>query len=51
RGFAVGVAAHGIGTARAFKVNPIAGAYAGIAMALNALLTSLIVPILIRWLT
>lgn len=51
RGFAVGVAAHGIGTARAFKVNPIAGAYAGIAMALNALFTSLIVPIMVRWLT
>jgi predicted murein hydrolase (TIGR00659 family) len=50
RGFAVGVAAHGIGTARAFQVNPIAGAYAGIAMALNALLTSLIVPLLARWL-
>lgn len=50
RGFAVGVAAHGIGTARAFQVNQIAGAYAGIAMALNALLTSLIVPVLARWL-
>lgn len=49
RGFAVGVAAHGIGTARAFQVNPVAGAYAGIAMALNALLTSMIVPILARW--
>jgi len=50
RGFAVGVAAHGIGTARAFQVNEVAGAYAGIAMASNALLTSLIVPILVRWL-
>ena len=50
RGFAVGVAAHGIGTARAFQVNPVAGAYAGIAMALNALLTSLIVPVLVNWL-
>lgn len=50
RGFAVGLAAHGIGTARAFQVNPVAGAYAGIAMALNALLTSLIVPGLVRWL-
>ncbi|MEM6479925.1 MAG: LrgB family protein, partial [Pseudomonadota bacterium] len=49
RGFAVGVAAHGIGTARAFQVNPVAGAYAGIAMALNALLTSLIVPVLVGW--
>ncbi len=50
RGFAVGVAAHGIGTARAFQVNPVAGAYAGIAMALNALLTSLTVPFLVKWL-
>lgn len=50
RGFAAGLAAHGIGTARAFQVNPVAGAYAGIAMALNALLTSLIVPLLVRWL-
>jgi len=50
RGFAAGVAAHGIGTARAFQVNKLAGAYAGIAMALNALLTSLIVPLLVRWL-
>lgn len=50
RGFAVGLAAHGIGTARAFQVNPVAGAYAGIAMALNALFTSLTVPLLVRWL-
>lgn len=50
RGFSVGVASHGIGTARAFQVNPVAGAYAGIAMALNALLTSFIVPLLVRWL-
>jgi predicted murein hydrolase (TIGR00659 family) len=50
RGFSVGVASHGIGTARAFQVNPTAGAYAGIAMALNALLTSMIVPVLVRWL-
>lgn len=47
RGFAVGVASHGIGTARAFQVNETAGAYAGIGMALNALLTSLIVPLLV----
>ena len=50
RGFSVGLASHGIGTARAFQVNPTAGAYAGIAMALNALLTSIIVPVLVRWL-
>ncbi|MCT4371601.1 LrgB family protein [Yangia mangrovi] len=50
RGFAVGVAAHGIGTARAFQVNPVAGAYAGIGMALNAVLTSFLVPVLVGWL-
>ncbi len=44
RGFAVGVAAHGIGTARAFQVNPQAGAFAGIGMALNALLTAFLAP-------
>ena len=48
RGFAVGVATHGIGTARAFQLNPVAGAYAGVAMPLNALLTSLIVTLLVR---
>ena len=50
RGFAAGVAAHGIGTARAFQVNETAGAFAGIGMALNALLTSIIVPVLVYWL-
>ncbi|MHA7850458.1 LrgB family protein [Roseovarius sp.] len=44
RGFAVGTAAHGIGTARAFQVNETAGAFAGIGMGLNALLTALIAP-------
>ncbi|MGL4414248.1 LrgB family protein [Roseinatronobacter monicus] len=44
RGLAVGVAAHGIGTARAFQVNPQAGAFAGIGMALNAMLTAFLAP-------
>ena len=48
RGFAVGVAAHGIGTARAFQVNETAGAFAGIGMGMNALLTALIAPYIIR---
>lgn len=45
RGFAVGLASHGIGTARAFQVNEVAGVFAGIAMGLNALVTSLLVPL------
>jgi len=44
RGFAVGVASHGIGTARAFQVHPVAGAFAGLGMALNAVLTALLAP-------
>lgn len=43
RGFAVGVASHGIGTARAFQVSELAGAYSAIAMAMNGVLTSLFV--------
>jgi predicted murein hydrolase (TIGR00659 family) len=47
RGFAAGLAAHGIGTARAFQADPISGTFAGIAMGLNALLTAVIVPLLL----
>lgn len=51
RGFAVGLASHGIGTARAFAVDPIAGVFAGIGMGLNAVVTPAIVPALLSWLT
>jgi predicted murein hydrolase (TIGR00659 family) len=49
-GLALGVAAHGIGTARAFEISETAGAFSGLGMGLNALATSLIVPALVRWL-
>lgn len=45
RGFALGVSSHGIGTARALQVNKTAGAFAGLGMALNAVLTSALLPI------
>jgi predicted murein hydrolase (TIGR00659 family) len=48
RGFAAGLAAHGIGTARAFQVDAVAGVFSGIAMGLNALVTSLLVPLVIK---
>lgn len=47
RGFAMGVTAHGIGTARAFQVNEIAGTFAAIALGLNGVLTAILVPLLI----
>lgn len=46
QGYALGVAAHGIGTARAFQVSPLAGTFSGIAMSLNGLLTAVLVPLL-----
>ena len=46
RGLAMGTAAHGIGTARALQINETAGAFAGLAMGLNALATALLLPIL-----
>ena len=48
RGFAVGVAAHGIGTARAFQVNETAGTFSGIGMGLNAVLTAALAPVIVR---
>lgn len=47
RGFAVGLAAHGIGTAHAFRVHPTAGAFAGVGMGLNALLTAVLAPLVV----
>lgn len=50
RGFAVGLTSHGIGTARAYEVDETAGLFAGIAMALNAVATSAVVPVAAGWL-
>lgn len=46
RGFAVGMAAHGIGSARAFQVDRSAGALASLAMALNAVMTAALLSLL-----
>jgi predicted murein hydrolase (TIGR00659 family) len=50
RGFAIGLAGHGQGVARAFIVSEEAGAFAGLAMGLTALATALIAPWLAPWL-
>jgi predicted murein hydrolase (TIGR00659 family) len=47
-GFAMGVASHGIGTARAFQLGERAGAFSGLAMGLNALFTALLLPALVK---
>jgi predicted murein hydrolase (TIGR00659 family) len=44
RGFALGLAAHGIGTARAFQVSEEAGAFAGLAFGLHGVLAAFLAP-------
>lgn len=46
-GLAFGVASHGIGTARAFQIDERAGAFSGLGMGLNALVTALVLPLLV----
>lgn len=47
RGFALGLAAHGVGTARAFQISREMGAFSGLAMGLNGALTALLAPWLV----
>lgn len=47
RGLAIGMSSHGIGTARALHDHPVAGAFSGLAMALNALATAVALPLLL----
>jgi putative effector of murein hydrolase len=48
RGFAIGLASHGIGTARAFQMDEEAGAFSGLGMGLNGILTALLIPLLAK---
>jgi predicted murein hydrolase (TIGR00659 family) len=54
RGFSLGLASHGIGTARAFQLGEREGAFAALGMGLNGLLTALalpwLMPLLMNWL-
>lgn len=46
RGFAMGVAAGGIGTARAFQESFLAGTFSGVGMTLNGIITAILLPLL-----
>lgn len=48
-GAALGTAAHGIGTARAIEEGHLTGAYSGLAMCVNGVLTTLIAPYVVVW--
>lgn len=47
RGFAMGISAHAIGTARALQASPTAGAFAALAMGLNGIATGFLVPVML----
>ena len=49
-GTALGTAAHGIGTARAFEISTSAGTYSGLAMCFNGIITALLAPYILDWL-
>ena len=49
RGFALGVAAHGIGTSRASSVNAEAGAYASLGMGLHGIAGAVLIPYAVGW--
>ncbi|WCM89686.1 LrgB family protein [Acidovorax sp. NCPPB 3576] len=50
RGFAVGLTAHAIGTARELQTNATAGSFAALAMALNGIATALLMPVMAAFL-
>ena len=45
-GLAMGIASHGIGTARALQMSEVAGAFSGLGMGLNGVLTAVLVPLI-----
>ncbi|MGI4861716.1 MAG: LrgB family protein [Janthinobacterium lividum] len=50
RGFALGIASHGIGAARAFQISEEMGAFAGLGMGVNGIFTAFVVPVLMPFL-
>lgn len=48
-GFAMGLGASGIGTARAYEESEEMGAFGGLAVGLNGVFTAVVLPLLIHW--
>ncbi len=46
-GFCLGITAHGMGTARAFEMNPTAGAFSSLAMCLTGAFSAALIPIVV----
>jgi putative effector of murein hydrolase len=47
-GLALGCASHGVGAARAFEINPTAGAFASVGMSLTAVCAAFVLPWILR---
>lgn len=45
-GLTMGIASHGIGTARALQISEVAGAFSGLGMSLNGVLTAVLLPLI-----
>jgi predicted murein hydrolase (TIGR00659 family) len=45
-GLALGIASHGIGTAKAFQIGELAGAFASLAMSLNGISAAVFIPVI-----
>ena len=50
QGFALGIAAHAMGAARAFETNAVAGAFASLGLCLTGTLSAVAIPLLAAWL-
>ena len=52
RGLGLGIAGHGIATARALALDTVAGAYSSLGLGLNAIVSAIAIPLLVngfRW--
>lgn len=49
KGFSLGLAAHGMGTSRAFQFSEKAGAFSGLAMGLSGIVTAFAAPYIAAW--
>ncbi len=50
KGFAMGLSAHGFGTAQAFGISATAGAFAGLGLSLAGIMTAFLLPAVVGWL-
>ena len=47
-GLTMGIASHGIGTARALQISEVSGAFSGLGMGLNGVLTAILLPVIYK---